>query len=279
MTCWKAAVDEQCPEVQGLIAREQEFEAALVLRDWCAQTMNHSHADLLVPVKTPVEEMYRQFTEYRAGAWCSAAAHFYAETLKVFGFRATVFTYGYPGDMSHTTTLVYCRKAGRGLPDMAIFVVDSYFGYHYTDAKTRRPLTLQELLIRVIERQEETIYIQQNKNLRRAFITPPDPAWRQAWMWPPGQIPEPKKLPHAWVYPGAFVDMVKLLKTGSYADLVSEKCRALGMGRHEFLLNLLLVNPDFGPFVLYDGGWPDLLLREYIITTIGRALARERGMV
>jgi hypothetical protein len=191
----------------------------------------------------------------KGGLWCGGCAYVLAYALNACHIPAAVYSYG-AGDVSHETTIFGdTRDGGR---TFNFYIVDAYLGFHYVYPTTTTWLPLPELWRRVRTREYNRIELV-DKRIERNLVTSNREAAWYYWLFDNGVPTSPSRVTDGHsVYPGAAHSVEKLLGTGPFREAVDEVRGAQPI--NDFMLDLMLVHPVFGPIATIPEAYPELSL-------------------
>jgi len=253
-------------EVAGLSeAREKKryIDAAFILRNWLSPRLSYPPEDslLLLHWEYKLPELLWMLQEGMGGVWCGGCAHIFSRLLDLVGIPAAVFMYG-AEMLSHETTVF-------GVPDTDIkyYVLDSYLNFHYVHAQAGGILSLEELLRLVKNKQYGQIRRADSRITRGLVLKDTQPA-HASWAYPGGAIPtEPIRTYGSHrLYPGAVLSMDTLLAGGAYRQLLDKARRNQPID--EFMLDMMLVRPQFSKVANAPEAFPDICLLRGVIAAL-----------
>jgi len=231
------------PGLRRRIGNEQYGEAVFDIRNWVGHVMNFSSRELLAEHRhASAYVMYNDFTFNHKGAWCGAAACFFARVLELFGIGAFSYNYGlHDRGLSHQTTVVLYYEDD----EVSSPIVDAYLGYTYTDAHGKE-LSWHDLLRRVAGREYGDIRLASYGYMRDVMLLPGQDPAPFSWLFPHG-MPEPEAVDGIVAYRGGRIDYPTLFG-GQLASLAREICGDTPV--EHFYLDLMLHNIVLDPISL-----------------------------
>jgi hypothetical protein len=200
--------------------------------------------------------------EYQGGLWCGGTSKLLRGLLQAVGIPA--FSYGYGHSPTSHATNIFGAKDEDG--KYKFYILDAYGNYHYEDSVTGELIPFDDLLRRIRDKQHDSIQVVEVR-IPRPYVVKPgdDPAFRK-WLFEDG-IPSPVKYQNAWVYPGATYAISKLLKDGTpFRKRVDEMRGERTV--HEFMLDLIFVNPNISRLSTDDDGYAEWSLLHDLFTSM-----------
>lgn len=203
---------------------------------WAGKTMNFSGRELLVEHRrAPAYVMYNEFAAKRKGAWCGAAACFFARVLSLFGIASFSYDYGmHKVGLSHQTTIPLYYQGGK----VRSPVVDAYMGYAYENPVNMAWLDLPDLLSRIVEKRYGEIHISSWGSDRDVLLLEGEDLTPFSWLFPDGS-PEPESQDGIMVYRGGHIDYETLFG-GDMEHRARKFCGEGNYVLHTFYLDLML---------------------------------------
>ena len=234
---------DEVPNLRHCIENRMCKEAVFDIQDWVSATMNFSDGYLLVDHQyASAYEMFNNFVYNHRGAWCGAAACFFARVLELFGIDAFSFNYGlHEQNLSHQTTVVLYYEEGR----LCSPIVDSYLGYTYMAARGEL-LNWPDLLQHIARKEYDRVFLHSRGCYRNVVTMPDQDPSPFSWLFPRG-IPDPIDVDGLPLYPMGFMDYPTLFG-GEMEDRAREICGATPV--EHFYMDLMLHDIYLDPLSL-----------------------------
>lgn len=256
--------NRMCKEVDGLslaLSEHRTMDAALMIHAWISSKASYPQRDLLIlHWKHSVLEILDMMDRGVGGVWCGGAAHILTYALNCCNVRACTYAYG-AGSVSHETT-VFGQTINDG-KSYQFYILDAYLNFHYVYAGTATWMPLPEMW-RIIRQKRYGDIQRVDERIERELVTSTRDAAFYSWLFDKGAPTKPSRIAgeHS-VYSGATHSVSKILKTGPFKEAIDA---ARGdQPIEEFMLDLMLVRPVFGPITPVPEAYPETSLLRSII--------------
>ena len=173
---------------------------------------------------------------------------------------ACVYSYG-AKDVSHET-VVFGQTRNEG-KTYNFYILDAYLNFHYVYPGTLTWMPVPELWRRIRAKQYESIE-RVDVRIERNLVTSTKDAAYYKWLFDHGVPERPIRVTQGHsVYPGATHSIQKVLATGPFREIINAARQDQPID--EFMLDLMLVKPVFGPMIQIPAAYPETsLLRSMI---------------
>ena len=254
-------------DVDGLaqaVEAKDVIKMAFLLRDWTAAYTPYPQRELLINHGgREVVELLAAMENGEGGLWCGGVATVFTYVLNAFQIPACVFMYG-SGDVSHATT-VFGQTVGGGRT-YNYYILDAYLCFHY-EWCSGELMSLTDLLRNVRTRQYGLVH-RKDQRVERNLVTSTRTAEWYPWLFdnrPPPAEPTAIRSGHK-IYAGATHSVPKLIASGGFREAVDEVRGDQDI--NEFLLDLMLVKPQFMPLVMFAQAYPEVTLLRSVIDAL-----------
>lgn len=240
-----ALILQENPQLQDLLLNGQLLEAAIILRDWVAKTINWCISRQFLFDPEEALSSYQAFIEKKGAVWCGGAAPFYMMILKLFHIPAIRFAYAYDSPLhhiSHVTVLVGIPEKTDTNHNINFYLLDPYLNYHYVDSRDGNILCFKELLKRIRHAEYHTVVKALTPFKRDVILTPQEDNDQVISLHDHEVLTRDKKDDNRITYQINLTDD-RLPKWNEVVDQHRE-----ASSREEFLLKIILENMRYDAF-------------------------------
>lgn len=260
---------EQVPSLKHLQQNRKDLRrAAFVLRDWVSALCSYPGRTLLLKHNSySLPALLLALQDFKGGVWCGGCSLALAGVLRACQIPAGTYGYGWSGASHYTTIFSPDRRENW-------YILDCYVNYHYAYKGSSEMIPMAEMFHFIKNRQyDEFRRVDTLLRTKHLVTAPHETAKDFAWLFDDGPPEKPDKVVNQHrVYSGVSHTVDKLLQDGCLLRVRIDEDRG-EQDLNEYMLDLMLVNPDVGRAGPAVGAcYPDISVLRYFV----RAFANTR---